>query len=477
MRFEHLLQLAQRPELPDSIRRLRRDGLWALVNALDSVLPEVLLPARVHLDDDALILDDITVTRDSFSRVVIVGGGKATAGMCRSLTARLDHRTPFTGAINIPYGQPAPERITAPGRGGAVAVTFCRHPIPDAAGVAGVHKMSRIIAESPTDALVLALISGGGSALMPLPAQGITLADKMAVNRLLLSCGASIEEINCVRKHLSRIKGGGLSVAAHPRRVVSLIISDVVGDDLQTIASGPTVPDATTFAEAEETLRRYRILGLLPQNVRQRLADGRAGRIPETPKPGAPAFARTVNRIIGSARTAAAVACKRLGERGYAAEILAADLHGDARRYGGQLAHRLPGLCAGGSRRAAIGTGEFTVTLRGKGHGGRNQEMLLGVLNTLRENPDLEAHRLPWVIVSAAFDGVEGNSGAMGAVIDATSLERSRERGIDLVSHLEQNNAKAVFEALGDLLVTGQTGTNVNDMTLILIDGPQEANR
>jgi glycerate 2-kinase len=471
MRFDHLLQLAQRPELPESIRDLRRDGLCALVAAVESVLPEVLLPAKVHPGDDALTIDDITVARDTFSRIVIVGGGKATAGMCRSLISLLDGKAPFAGAINIPYGQPAPERITAPGHGGAVAVTFCRHPIPDAAGVAGVDKMCRIIAESPADALVMALISGGGSALMPLPAEGIRLEDKMAVNRLLLSCGASIREINCVRKHLSRIKGGGLSATAHPRHVVSLIISDVVGDDLQTIASGPTVPDATTFAEADDIVRRYGIFAHLPPSVRWRLAGGLAGRIPETPKPGDPIFRETVNRIIGSARTAAANARQNLANRGYDARIFATDLHGEARRYGAELAHRLPALRAAGSRLAAVGTGEFTVTLRGDGLGGRNQEMLLGVLHTLQESPEMAANHLPWVIISAAFDGIEGNSGAMGAVIDSTSLKRLQHLNIDLRSHLERNDAKAVFQALGDLLVTGQTGTNVNDMTLILIDG------
>jgi glycerate-2-kinase len=471
MRFDHLLQLAERPELPEPIRGLRRDGLRALAAALHSVLPEVLLPDKVQLDDDALAVVDLTVPRAAFSRIVVVGGGKATAGMCRSLVERLDERTPFTGAINIPYGQPVPGKITAPGRRGAVDVTFCRHPIPDEAGVAGVERMRRTIAASPADALVLALISGGGSALMPLPAEGITIEDKMAVNRLLLSCGASIQEINCVRKHLSRIKGGGLSATAHPRRVFSLIISDVVGDDLQTIASGPTVPDATTYAEAVDIVRRHGILHRLPERVRRRLAAGLAGRVPETPKPGDPIFAGTVNRIIGSARTAAAVARQGLAERGYQAGIFTTELHGEARRYGAQLAHRLPGLRTGGSRLAAIGTGEFTVTLRGSGRGGRNQEMLLGLLNTLQKNPDLETHRLSWVVISAAFDGIEGNSEAMGALIDSTSLKRLQGLNIDLRSHLERNDAKTVFEALGDLLVTGQTGTNVNDMTLILVDG------
>lgn len=470
MRFDHLPQLAERHDLPESIRDLRRDGLRALVAAVDSVLPEVLLPAKVHTGDDALAIDDITVARDTFSRIVIVGGGKATAGMCRSLTGLLDERTPFAGAVNIPYGQPVPDKITAPGRRGAVDVTFCRHPIPDEAGAAGVERMRRAIAASPADALVMALISGGGSALMPLPAEGITLEDKQAANRLLISCGASIQEINCVRKHLSRIKGGQLSAAAQPRRVFSLIISDVVGDDLQTIASGPTVPDVTTFAEADEIVRRHGILHRLPERVQQRLADGLAGRIPETPKPTDPIFQNTVNRIIGSARTAAAKARHSLAQRGYDAGIFAADLHGEARRYGARLARRLPDFRAAGSRRAAIGTGEFTVALRGDGCGGRNQEMLLAVLNALREAPQLEAHRLSWVVISAAFDGIEGNSGAMGAVIDSTSLGRLRDLDIDLPRHLAQNNAKPVFQALGDLLVTGQTGTNVNDMTLILID-------
>jgi len=471
MKFDRLMDVAKMEVLPKRLRTMRQDALHALVLGLDSVLPEVLLPDRIILDRDALTIGGIRLVRESFSQVVIVGGGKATAGMCRSVIDVLGGQVPFSGAINVPYGQPVADWIRGVNPDAGVEVTFCSHPIPDEAGLGGVEKMLGRIAAAPQDALVLALISGGGSALMPLPAEGISLADKQATNRILLACGAAIDEINCIRKHLSRFKGGQLSVAAYPRRIFSLILSDVVGDDLQTIASGPTVPDTTTFHDAVEIVLKYAIDRLLPPSVLRRLNDGAAGRVPETPKPGLPAFTRTTNLIIGSAGSAAEVARQDLTRRGYQTEIFAADLHGEARAYGAELARRLADFWKGGGPAAFIATGEFTVTLRGSGKGGRNQEMLLGFLDELQRHPGLEANRLSWVVLSAAFDGIEGNSGAMGAIIDSSSLQRMQGLGINLRSHLERNDARAVFQSLGDLLVTGQTGTNVNDMTLILIDG------
>ncbi len=470
MKFEPLLDVAQKEALAERLRQMRRDALHALVLGLNSVLPEVLLPDKIHLGADALTVDGLRLDRASFSQIVIVGGGKATAGMCRSVIDVLGNRVPFSGAINVPYGQPVAERIRGASPDSGVDVTSCSHPIPDEAGMRGVAAMLDRIAASPRDALVLALISGGGSALMPLPARGITLEDKRIVNKMLLACGASIDEINCVRKHLSGFKGGRLSAAAFPRRVLGLIVSDVVGDDLQTIASGPTVADSTTFGDAVGILCKYELFESLPPRVRQHLTDGVDGKIEETPKPDADLFGRTTNRIVASAQGAAEVARQDLVQRGYQSEVFTASLHGEARAYGAQLARRLPDFRKGGAPAAFIGTGEFTVTLRGNGEGGRNQEMLLGFLNELRVHSHLEANRMSWVIVSAAFDGIEGNSGAMGAVIDSQSLQRLRPTPIDLEDHLRRNDAKAVFAVLDDLLVTGQTGTNVNDMTILLLD-------
>jgi glycerate-2-kinase len=470
LEFTHLMSLADRSDVPENLRNLRRIGLQAFITGLNAVLPKNLIANKVLLTETDLIIDREVIPRSSFSQIIIVGGGKATAQLCQCLVDALGDSIPMKGSINIPYHQTDSRSIRSPLGKSEVKIVFSGHPIPDENGVKGVEAMFDLITTSPADALVLALISGGGSALMPAPADGITLAEKQQVNKLLLDCGANIHEINCVRKHLSKFKGGQLSAFAAPRRVYSLIISDVVGNDIQTIASGPTVPDLTSFDKVKEICTRYRIWDRLPESVRTRIDRGIKGEIPETPKPNPTIFDHTTNIIIGSAEHSAEVARMVLQNQNIWAEIYSDTLQGEAKEYGAKLAEMLPNFDLTNLPAVYIGTGEFTVTIRGKGKGGRNQEMLLGFLDALEQNSSLKAHHMTFVIISGAFDGIEGNSGAMGAIIDSTSLSRAATLGLSIQDFLSQNNSYAFFDRLGDILRSGQTGTNVNDMTMILIN-------
>ncbi len=303
LRFRELLELAEKSDLPSEMQDLRRIGLEGFIIGLNAVLPRSLMQKSVNITEQTILFDCDSVSINSFSNILIVGGGKATAQMCEALIEILGEKFPFQGAINIPKGQSVPEMLLSPNGTSSVQVTFSSHPIPDENGIQGVQRMLDLIAASSEDTLIIALISGGGSALMPYPANNITLEEKQAVNKLLLKCGASIQEINAVRKHLSKFKGGQLSKFAFPRRVISLILSDVIGNDLQTIASGPTVPDLTSFKSVMDICTRYEIFDQLPPSVQQRIINGCGGLIPETPKPDPTIFDQTTNIIIGSAET------------------------------------------------------------------------------------------------------------------------------------------------------------------------------
>jgi glycerate 2-kinase len=473
-KFEHLKELSLRKGLPERIKKLREIGLNGLIEGLNSVLPENLMRNYVNISEIGLEIEHDLIPFDSFSKILIIGGGKATANMCGSLVEIIGNKLPFSGVINIPYGQNSQyidgNQIFSKSKKSFVDINFCSHPIPDEAGVIGVQKMLDLLSNSDEKTLIITLISGGGSSLMPLPANGLTLDDLQQVNKLLLECGANIQEVNCVRKHISAFKGGQLSVTAYPRKIYSLIISDVIGNDLQTIASGPTVPDLTFFATAVEICQRYHIMGRLPAVVRERLLEGEENKIDETPKPGSNIIENTTNLVIGSADTSAAAVLNYFLNSGIESEIFSHNLEGEARNFGINLCDMLPKFKSKNYLAVFIGTGEFTVTIKGKGKGGRNQEMLLAFLAELKSDPEYKAHHLNYVIISGAFDGIEGNSPALGAIIDSTSIEYIDSLKINPVPFLEDNNSYEFFEKIGDAIVTGQTGTNVNDMLLIIIE-------
>ncbi len=306
---------------------------------------------------------------------------------------------------------------------------------------------------------MLTLISGGGSALFTLPVEGVSLDDLTALTRLLLASGAEIQEINTLRKHLDRVKGGQLTRLLAPARVASLILSDVVGDPLDAIASGPTVPDPSTYAQANAVLEKYDLMDRVPASIRSHLERGQRGQLPETPKPGDPIFERTANQIIGSNRLAARAAAEQARREGLSADILTTSMTGEARLEGLKFARRGALLAAGETPRPAclISGGETTVTLQGDGLGGRNQEFVLAAVTEIGGLDQI-------ALVSLATDGGDGPTDAAGAVASGETLLRARQLGLDPDDFLARNDSYHFFEPLGDLLKPGPTQTNVNDL-------------
>jgi hydroxypyruvate reductase len=336
-----------------------------------------------------------------------------------------------------------------------IEVIEAGHPVPDAAAVEAAERVMAEVRGLLPDDLVLALISGGGSSLLTLPAPGTTLADKQAVTKALLTSGAPIAEINCVRKHLSAVKGGRLTLAADPAAVAALIISDVPGDDPSLVASGPTSPDATTSADALAIIAKYGIE--LPTAVRGWLADSRS----ETPKPGDPAFAHVTNHIIMNSR-AVLTNCAASLERASFEVINLGDVQGEARDIARAHAETALELRAHNRRCAIVSGGETTVTVKGRGRGGRNAEYALAFCEATAA-----ADRI-WAI-ACDTDGIDGTEDNAGAIITPDTLPRARARGLDAAASLRSNDAYSYFSALGDLVITGPTLTNVNDFRAILI--------
>ncbi|HZD26918.1 MAG TPA: glycerate kinase [Alphaproteobacteria bacterium] len=380
-------------------------------------------------------------------RTVVVGAGKAAASMAQAVEAHWPGE--LTGLVVTRYGHALPTK--------RIEVVEAAHPVPDDAGLQAAERILALAGELGAEDLLLALISGGGSALLTLPAPGLSLADKQAVNRALLRCGARIDEINTVRKHLSAIKGGRLAAAAAPARLCALLISDVPGDDPAVIASGPTVPDPSTLAEARAILDRYDIEP--PAAVAAHLDRPDS----ETPKPGDPCFAGSHAVIVARPQQSLEAAAELAREAGYAVELLGDDLEGEARALGAEHARLALRRRGEGRRLAILSGGETTVTVKGGGRGGRNVEYLAGL--ALEANGAAGIHAL-----ACDTDGIDGTEDNAGAVVAPDSLARARAAGLDPAAMLEDNDAYGLFRALGDLVVTGPTLTNVNDFRAILIE-------
>ncbi len=425
--------------------------------ALRAADPAAAVKRAVCLEDDLLHVADKTYDLNRVRHVYAVGAGKASATMAQALEEMLGER--LTGGIIVTkYGYARPTR--------RVTVREAGHPIPDEAGVQATRELLDLVDQADVDDLVLALISGGGSALLVAPAEGLTLEDIQATTDLLLASGATINELNAVRKHLSAIKGGQLARRVAPARLVTLIVSDVVGDPLDVIASGPTVPDPTTFADAWDVLARFGLLERVPAPVRAHLQEGRAGRRPETPKPGDPLFERVHNAIIASNRQAAEAAAARATELGYHALVLTTFLEGEAREVGtvlAALARELASHDRPVPRPACLVLGgETTVTVRGPGKGGRNQEMALSAALRLDGLPNT-------VVATLATDGGDGPTDAAGGIVDGHTMMLARQRGVDVRGALARNDSYRALDALGALLKTGPTGTNVNDLAFVIV--------
>ncbi len=384
-------------------------------------------------------------------RLVVIGAGKASAAMARAVEDAWDG--PLTGFVITRYGYNVPcERIE---------IVEAAHPVPDAAGLAAAQRMMAFVQGLTADDLMLCLISGGGSSLMPLPIDGLTLEHKQAVNRALLASGATISEMNCVRRHLSAIKGGRLAAACHPARVVTLLLSDVPGDHPVDIASGPTVADPTTCADALAIVDRYRI-ELAPE-VRAVLTSGRG----ESVKPGDARLARNEVRMIATPQMALEAAARVAEQAGYGAHILGDALEGEARDVGKVLAAMALQVAERGQPFRApcvlLSGGETTVTVRGEGRGGRNVECLLSLAATLGGHARIHA-------LMGDTDGVDGLEEIAGAIAGPDTLARAWAQGMPVLQYLANNDGHTYFGALGDAVITGPTLTNVNDFRAILID-------
>jgi glycerate 2-kinase len=386
-------------------------------------------------------------------RTIVIGAGKASAAMARALEDHWDG--PLEGIVVTRYGYDVPCR--------RIEIVQAAHPVPDAAGLRAAERIRDKVSRLGADDLVIALVSGGGSSLLVAPGAGLTLADKQAVNKALLESGASISEMNCVRRHLSALKGGRLAAACHPAKLVTLLISDVPGDNPIDIASGPTVPDPTTCADALAIVDRYRIA--VTPAVRALLGGGQG----ETVKPGDPRLAGIQTRMITAPQIALEAAAKIAREAGLTPHILGDSLEGEARELGKALAgitrqvvlHRQPFTppCV------LLSGGETTVTLKGRGRGGRNVEFLLSLAVALDGLPGVHA-------IAGDTDGVDGAEELAGACLTRDTLARAWALGINPRASLDNNDGHGFFQALGDSVVTGPTLTNVNDFRAIVIDGP-----
>jgi glycerate 2-kinase len=391
-------------------------------------------------------------------RLIVLAAGKAGGSLIEVAEAHYLARMPKERLTGIAvtrhgYGRPTTH----------IPVVEAGHPVPDAAGLAGAEQMMKLAQGAGGDDLVLVLLSGGASANLIAPATGITLEEKQATTRALLRSGANIGEINCVRKHLSRIKGGRLAALAHPAKVVTLAISDVPGDDPAVIGSGPTVPDPTTLADARAIVAKYRLD--LPDAVIHALADAKN----ESPKPGDAVFAGSAYKIIARPADALAAAKAHAEAAGYACVVLGDRLQGEARDVAAEHARLARDLSTKGSRTVVLSGGELTVTLRGDGEGGPNQEYDLAIAIHLDGAPGIAAR-------AADSDGTDGGRGRpddpAGAFVDETTLKRARAAGLDAASFLANNNSTGYFKGIGDLFIPGPTFTNVTDFRAIVVDRP-----
>lgn len=451
---ERLIKNGSTPKL----MRLRREALDLLEAALEAADPRRAVEEALKVEGRRLIAGEYEFNLDIYNRILIIGGGKASGMMAEALERKLGPLIE-KGVVIIPRGVKGMFRLKR------IKTMGASHPLPDERCVRAVGEMLKLLEDVDEETLILALISGGGSSLMTHPAEDVELEDLREISSRLMLAGARINELNAVRKHLSAIKGGRLAAKAYPATIVSLILSDVVGDPLDTIASGPTSPDTSTFRDAVEALERYDLWREAPPSVKMRLEAGLRGEVEETPKPGDPLFERVYNVVVANNYTAASSALRRAKALGYNSLLLSTRIEGESRIIGQLYASLAQEAASSGHPinppAAIIAGGETTVTVRGSGKGGRNQELALASSLGLK---GLEA-----VVASIATDGVDGPTDAAGALVDGFTLERAEAKGLDPLDYLERNDSYSFFKAIGDLIETSPTGTNVNDITVIML--------
>ncbi|MEM1539018.1 MAG: glycerate kinase [Candidatus Bathyarchaeia archaeon] len=454
--IKNMEQLVESGETPLD-RKARSIALKSLETALKVADPKKLIRLKCSLKSSILHVNNHSFDLKRFKNVYVIGGGKASGSMAEALEEIIgDYIT--CGLVNVPKGSKHKTK--------AIKLHEASHPFPDESGVEGTKRMLEIAEKAGGEDLVICLISGGGSSLMPLPRGEITIDDKRKVTEELLKCGATINEINTVRKHISEFKGGWLAKKAFPATILNLILSDVLGDPLDFIASGPTVPDSTTFSDAIKVLKKYGLWEEAPESVRKVLLDGERGLIQETPKAGDEVFRKVFNVIIGNNRLVSQAACKALKSEGLNAVLLTSLLEGEARHAGIMLASVAREILVSGNpapRPAGIvAGGETTVTVIGDGLGGRNQEIALAA--------SLKICGLDGIVVaSLSTDGVDGPTDAAGALVDGKTLLHAEKIGLNAERYLARNDSYSFFSKLGSLIFTGPTGTNVNDVSVIVV--------
>jgi glycerate 2-kinase len=438
-------------------KKARKLALDALEAALEAADPKAIIKAKTTVKNNTLRVGLHNFNLQKYRGIYVVGGGKASGKMAEALESILGNRI-SSGVVNIPYN-------SRPCKTKRIILQEASHPIPDNAGMKGAKEMVNLVSHAGRSDLIICLISGGGSSLMPLPRGKITLNTKQQVTDALLKSGATINEINTVRKHISDFKGGWLAKKAYPATVVNLILSDVIGDPLDFIASGPTVPDSTTFSDAVEILRSYSMWEDTPQSVRTILGEGQKGLIAETPKKGDKVFKKVYNIVVGNNRSATLAACNRLQKAGLHSLFLTSFLEGEARHVGTVLASIAEEVVASGNPLprpcGIVAGGETTVTVIGDGKGGRNQEIALSAALKISGMDGV-------VVVSLSTDGIEGPTEVAGALADGKTITRAQKQRLNAKNFLAKNDSYNFFSKLNDLIFTGLTGTNVNDISVIV---------
>ncbi len=444
----------------DKINEIKREIHTLVTDALNRFNGGRLVQQAVELKENKLVVKGKYLDLSVFNRILVIGFGKASGEMARALDKILGTYI-SDGVVIVPQ-----ETVKKYSNLKKIKVYGGTHPYPTSRNVDAAKLIVNMIESLSEDDLVICLISGGGSALLTLPQADITLKELRETTRLIMEAGGDIFELNTVRKHLSRVKGGQLARLAYPARLISLIISDVVGDDLSTIASGPTVPDPTTYQDALKILEKYRLLERVPTNVRRHLEKGMKGEIPETPKPGDPIFKKVENIIIGNNDMMLEYIYERMGKRGYNPKIITSYLIGEAREVGKVIASigkmimkkdipfKKPIMLLFG--------GETTVTVKGNGRGGRNQELALSASMELQGYGE-------YIVCSVATDGIDGNSPAAGAIITNLDMKKALDKGLDPVEYLNNNDSYSFHSEINTAIEVGYTGTNVNDVVILAI--------
>lgn len=441
----------------NDILKMRNDAVRIFNKGLEAVEPCSAIKRCCRREGDNLFIGNRKYDLSAIKNIFVTGAGKATAPMAAAIEDILAENI-TRGIINVKYGHIASLNH--------IRLIEAGHPVPDKNGMQGAGKILNLVDCAGKNDLVLCLISGGGSALLALPTEGITLKDKQDTIKILLSCGATIHEINTIRKHTSGIKGGRLAKAAYPATMVSLILSDVVGDDLDVIASGPSVPDPSTFEECMEIFKKYKILKNIPQTVISHIKSGISGKIPETPKKHDPTFTKTYNLIIASNMEAINAARIEAEKTGYNTLVLSSMIEGETRdvakvhtaiareilKTGNPI---LPPACI-------LSGGETTVNITGSGLGGRNQEFVLAAAIDIAKRKNI-------VVLSGGTDGGDGPTDAAGAIADNNTFKRAESTGLNPLHFLSNNDSYHFFKQLDDLLITGPTNTNVMDLRIILV--------